>query len=112
MSSTGAKRFGFAYEVRPEAREEYLRLHREVWPGVEAALREHGVRDFSIFILGDTLFATYEFTGDDYEAAMARIDADPESLRWAELVQPLQTRFGGADEGPLWREMELAWHMD
>ncbi|MFF2388066.1 L-rhamnose mutarotase [Agromyces sp. NPDC058104] len=112
MTGQQVRRFGFAYEVRPETREEYLRLHREVWPGVESALREHGIRDFSIFVLGDTLFATYEFTGDDVEAAMARIDADPTSRRWAELTHPLQRRFGGVDDGPLWREMELAWHMD
>lgn len=112
MTDQPVRRFGFAYGVRPERREEYLRMHREVWPGVESALREHGIRNFSIYILEDTLFASYEFVGDDYEAAMARIDADPTSRRWAELNHPCQVRFGGVEDGPLWREMDLAWHME
>jgi L-rhamnose mutarotase len=112
MTAQHVRRFGFAYGVRPDGRDEYLRLHREVWPGVEAALREHGIRNFSIFVIEHTLFGYYEFVGDDYEAAMARIDSDPTSRRWAELTHPLQLRFGGGEDDPLWREMELAWHMD
>jgi L-rhamnose mutarotase len=33
--------------LRPERREEYLRLHASVWPGVEAALRAANIRNYS-----------------------------------------------------------------
>ena len=59
--------------VRPEKRVEYLRLHESVWPSVEHKLLECNVRNYSIYIFGDVLFAYYEYTGDDYRADMQEI---------------------------------------
>lgn len=112
MSAESPRRFGMVVNVRPELRERYLELHRAVWPRVEEAMSENGVRNFSIFILENTLFGYFEYVGDDYEASQARIDADAVSQQWWQLTDPCQTPFGDAPEGTLWREMDLAWHMD
>ena len=113
MSGADAvRRFGMVVNVHPERREDYLRLHREVWPGVEAAMRDNGMRNFSIWIIENTLFGYYEWVGDDYEAGQARIKADELSQQWWALTDPCQTPFGDAPDGVIWREMELAWHMD
>ena len=105
-------RHGFVVGVRPEKREEYLELHRAVWPRVEQAMSENHIRDYSIFIIDDVLFGTYEYVGEDYEADMARIQADPTSREWWARTNPCQIAFGTAPAGTLWREMALAWHMD
>ena len=106
------RRFGMVVNVHPERREDYLRLHREVWPGVEAAMRDNGMRNFSIWIIENTLFGSYEGVGDDYEAGQARIKADELSQQWWALTDPCQTPFGDAPDGVIWRAMELAWPMD
>ena len=62
-----------AARLVPEKREEYLELHRDVWPRVEATITECGIRNFTIFVLGDVLFGYYEYVGDDYEADQARM---------------------------------------
>jgi len=67
------KRLAQTIRLRPERREEYLALHREVWPGVEAALLAANVRNYTIFLRGDTLFGYFEYHGDDFEADMASI---------------------------------------
>jgi L-rhamnose mutarotase len=105
-------RHGFVVGVRPEKREEYLELHRAVWPRVEQAMSEHNIRNYSIFIIDDVLFGTYEYVGEDYDADMARIQADPTSREWWSRTNPCQVPFGAAPPGTLWREMDLAWHMD
>lgn len=112
MTGRDPRRFGFVVQVRPEKREEYLELHRNVWPPVEAAMSENGIRNYSIFIIDDTLFGYYEYVGDDYDADMARVQADPTSREWWKLTNPCQIAFGQAPVGTLWREMESAWHMD
>ena len=58
------------------------------------------------------LFGTYEYVGEDYAADMARIQADPTSREWWTRTNPCQFPFGTAPAGTLWREMDLAWHMD
>lgn len=112
MSATTPSRHGFVVNVRPERREEYLELHRAVWPGVEAKITEVGIRNYTIFILEDTLFGYYEYVGDDYEASMAAMAADPETRDWWTHTDPCQTAFGTAPDGTLWREMETAFHLD
>ena len=62
------QRFAFVVDVVPERREEYIRLHAHVWPQVEALLSAHHVTNYSIFLLEDTLFGYYEYTGDDHDA--------------------------------------------
>ena len=74
----------------PDRRAEYLELHRRVWPGVEAALRAANVRNYSIFLRGDTLFGDFEYHGDDFEADMATIAADSETQQWWKLTDPCQ----------------------
>ena len=65
------KRVAQTVRLRPERRDEYLRLHSQVWPGVEAALRAAHIRNYSIFLRGDTLFGYFEYHGDDFAADMA-----------------------------------------
>jgi L-rhamnose mutarotase len=59
-----------------------------------------------------TRHGTYEYVGGDYDADMARIQADPTSREWWTRTNPCQVAFGTAPAGTLWREMDLAWHMD
>lgn len=106
------RRFGFVVNVRPEKREEYLELHRSVWPPVEQAMREHGIRNYSIFAIDNTLFGYFEYVGEDYEADMALVKQDETSQAWWALTDPCQAGFGDARPGELWREMDIAWHMD
>ena len=75
-------------------------------------MSENGIRNYSIFIIDDTLFGYYEYVGDDYDADMARVQADPVSQEWWTHTDPCQIAFGDAPRTGIWREMDLAWHMD
>jgi L-rhamnose mutarotase len=106
------QRFAFVVDVVPERREEYLRLHAHVWPQVEALLSAHHVTNYSIFLLEDTLFGYYEYTGDDHETDLAEVDADPVTREWLALTDPCQTPFGRtATPTDGWRRLEELWHL-
>ena len=106
------RRFAFVVGVRPEKREEYLELHRSVWPEVEAKLREGNIRNYSIYAFGDTLFGYYEYVGDDYEADMRRIDDDPVTQQWLTHTDPCQVRIAEErDPGSLWQPLDEVWHL-
>jgi L-rhamnose mutarotase len=95
--------------LRPERREEYLALHRAVWPEVEATLRACGFRDYRIHLHGDLLFSTFEYVGDDYAADLARMAADPATQRWWALTDPCQVPLD--DTGTPWAEAEEVYHL-
>ena len=46
--------------LKPEAIEEYERIHTAVWPEVLAAIHACNIRNYSIFRFGNQLFAYYE----------------------------------------------------
>lgn len=99
------KRYGSVIRVRPEKLEEYKLLHAEVWPGVRKMIAECGLRNYSIYYKDGYLFSYYEYVGDDYEADMAKMAADPETQRWLYVshVRSLWKRGPKANGGPQWR---------
>ena len=106
------QRYGMVIRLRPERREEYLRLHSAVWPTVEKTLREANIRNFTIFLRDDQLFGYYEYIGDDHEADQARIAADPETQRWWTFTDPCQESLAPAGSGLWWAPMQEVWHLD
>ena len=112
MSLAEPQRHAFVVGVRPELRERYLELHRAVWPGVEAKLRECNISNYSIYVFGDTLFGYFEYVGDDYAADMQRIAEDPVSQEWWTQTDPCQVRIAPErDPGALWQPIDEVWHL-
>lgn len=106
------QRFGMACRIRPGKREEYLRLHSDVWPGVEAMITEGGIRNFSIFVIGDVLFGYYEYAGDDFDADQRKMAADPLTQEWWARTAPCQAPFTEDADVPNWQILDEAWHLD
>lgn len=111
-SSSGVRRFGMLARLRPERREEYLELHRAVWPEVEATITACGIRNFTIFVHGDVLVGYYEYVGDDFEADQARMAEDPVTQRWWARTGPCQLPFDAGSDAPNWVVVDEAWHLD
>ena len=106
------RRYGSVIRLRPEREAEYLRLHAEVWPAVLAQIRRSNIRNYSIFLRDGYLFAYYEYVGDDHDADLAAMAADPETRRWWELTDPCQQPVATAPEGTWWAPMTEVFHTD
>ncbi len=91
---------------------EYRRYHQMVWPEVTARLRECGVHQMQIFLRGRRMFM-YLLASDDFEPArdFARINEDPFSTRWNELMATLQERAPEANPDEWWAPMELVFDL-
>ncbi len=106
------QRFGQVIGIKPEHAEEYERLHEAVWPDVLSMIHKCNMRNYSIFRHGDLVFAYFEYIGDDYEADMAKMSADPRTREWWELVRPMQTPLPDRAEGEWWKTMREVFHTD
>jgi L-rhamnose mutarotase len=87
--------------------ERYKEHHRRVWPEVTARLREVGITEMRIYLLGRRLFMYVE-AGDGFDPArdFARINEDPRSWEWDVLMRTMQERVTEAAEGEWWATME------
>lgn len=98
--------------LRPECRDEYIRYHAAVWPGVLATIETCNIRNYSIFLQGDTLFACFEYHGSDYAADMRRMAADPETQRWWAIMDPMQEPLPGSPAGERWTVIPEVFHFE
>ena len=106
------KRYGSVIGVRPEKLAEYKRLHAAVWPEVLDMIRACNIRNYSIYYKDNTLFSYYEYIGDDYEADMRKMAADPMTQKWWELTNPCQQPLPTRKDGEWWADMEEVFHTD
>jgi len=106
------KRYGQILHVRPECREEYVRQHAAVWPGVLARIRRSNIRNYSIFLRDGILFAYFEYVGNDFAADMRAMAADPETQRWWALMEPMQQKWASASAEEWWTNMAEVFHTD
>jgi L-rhamnose mutarotase len=106
------QRFGQVIRIKPEAVDEYERLHAAVWPEVLDMIRQCNIRNYSIFRHGDLLFAYFEYDGTDFSADMAKMAADPATQRWWAINKPLQEPLPDRAEGEWWATMREIFHTD
>jgi L-rhamnose mutarotase len=106
------RRFGQVIGVRPEAIEDYERLHAAPWPGVLDRIHRSNIRNYSIFREGTQLFAYFEYVGDDFEADMAAMAADPETQRWWALTDAMQEPLEDREPGAWWKTLPEIFHAD
>ena len=111
------QRYGMAIGLKPEKLEEYKQLHAKAWPGVLQMIRQCNIRNYSIYLaeLNEGkyhLFSYFEYIGDDFEADMARMAADPTTQKWWELTDPCQYPIATAREGEWWAKLEEVFHAD
>jgi L-rhamnose mutarotase len=108
-------RYGSVIGVKPEKIEEYKRLHADVWPGVLKMIKQCNIRNYSIYF-GELekgkyyLFSYFEYTGDDFDADMAKMAADPTTQKWWSVCEPCQSPIPTRKEGEWWANMEEVFH--
>ncbi|KAF5318163.1 hypothetical protein D9619_012236 [Psilocybe cf. subviscida] len=120
MTSTSPpKRVCQIIKLKPSARDEYIKVHAEVWPGVLAAIARAHIVDYSIHYYEplQLLVAHFKYVGDDYAADMKTISEDAETQRWWKLTDGMQESFNVGAEGsgkdvPWWTDLPEVFRFD
>jgi L-rhamnose mutarotase len=89
------QRSAFVLRVRPDKVDEYVEAHRSVSPEMLAALREAGIRNYTIFRHGNEMFGYFE--ADDLKSAAAYMEAQVVNATWQDaMAELLEARVPGA----------------
>ena len=92
----GLNRYCFCLKVRPDRLDEYVARHRDVWPEMQAALRDSGWHNYSLFLRDDGLLIGYVESAD-LEAAQKAMAATEVNARWQAQMTDF---FQGIDGRP------------
>jgi L-rhamnose mutarotase len=100
-------RIGMVIKIDSSRLKEYLSLHADSNSGVRDLLGKYNMKNFSIFLtrLDDGNyyeFGYYEYTGTDYKADMAALEALPRYKEWLNKCDPMQIPLKGETS---WKKM-------
>ena len=99
------ERYAWKATVLPGKLEEYVRRHDAIWQEMKDVLREAGIRNYTIWNVGNELFGYYEC--DSVEEA-ARVQAQsPVVDRWNEYMKDVMLMEMDPETGaqPLMRQV-------
>ena len=92
-----------------EARREYIKWHSPEynWKEIRNGIREVGIIEMEIYILGNTLVMIVDTPEDfDWEKAMARLATLPRQAEWEAFVSQFQGCNANATSDEKWQMMQ------
>ena len=106
------KRYGQIINLKSDKVEEYKKLHAAVWPEILKLISDCNITNYSIFLKDCTLFAYFEYVGNDYEADMKKMADNEINKKWWAECEPCQDPVKTRKEGEWWANMEEVFHLE
>ncbi|MEG1839183.1 MAG: L-rhamnose mutarotase [Bacteroidaceae bacterium] len=110
------KRYCQTLDLRdnPELIAEYRKRHSQenAWSEILDGIREVGILEMEIYILGTRLFMIVETTLDfDWNTSMERLNTLPRQQEWEEYMSIFQQAEPGASSAEKWQLMDRMFHL-
>ena len=97
----------------PELIAEYKRYHEKIWPEITKSIRDSGIEDLEIYLLGTRMFMLMEV--NDTFSFDAKGEADrtnPKVQQWEQLMWKFQSPLPEAKPGQKWLLMERIFKLE
>jgi L-rhamnose mutarotase len=92
---------------------EYRRHHQKVWPEITSSIKDAGILDMEIYLLGTRMFMVMEVDERFSFDAKAKADgANPKVREWEELMWKFQKPLQQAQPGEKWLLMERIFKLE
>lgn len=98
----------------PELIEKYKQLHSRAhnWKEIRDGIRQVGILEMDIYLLGTTLVMIVETPVDfDWDSAMAKLATLPRQQEWEDTVAAFQRCAKGATSNDKWKMMSRIFHI-
>jgi L-rhamnose mutarotase len=92
---------------------EYKHYHEKIWPEITLSIKDAGIEDMEIYLLGTRMFMVMEVNEQFSFEAKARADREnPKVREWEELMWKFQEVLPGAKPGEKWLLMEKIFKLE
>ena len=97
----------------PELIKGYIREHQHVWREIQDGIRQVGIIDMQMYLLGNQSFMIMDTVDEfDFEADNARLATLPRQAEWEAHVAKYQGCDPNAVSTAKWRLMEKIFQLD
>ena len=106
------QRYGMAVRLKDEKRQYYIDNHANVWPEVLEELKKINVQNYSIFLKEDFMFGYLEYSGNDFDGDMGKMQQIPIVDKWTKLMIDCFNPFPNNDDNESWVMMDQIFFME
>ena len=103
------RRFCLTLDLKddPNLIAEYKRHHEHVWPDIVQSIKDSGILDMEIYLLGARMFMIMEVSDEfSFEAKTEADRRNPKVREWENLMWRFQKALPEAKPGEKWMPME------
>lgn len=114
-SAQVSKRYCLTLDLKNDPRliAEYRRHHQKVWPEITRSLKDSGVEDLEIYLLGTRMFMIMDVTDKFSFEAKAKADQQNSKVQdWEQLMWKFQQALPQAKPGEKWLLMEKIFSLE
>ena len=92
---------------------EYKKYHERIWPEITASIREAGIVDMEIYLLGTRMFMIMEVSDRFSFETKNKIDSgNPKVKEWENLMWKFQQSLPQAKPGEKWLLMDRIFKLE
>jgi L-rhamnose mutarotase len=109
------KRFCLTLDLKddPKLIAEYRRYHEKIWPEITRSIKNSGIQDMEIYLLGTRMCMIMEVNESFSFEAKAKADQlNPKVQDWERLMGTFQKLLPQANPGEKWLLMERAFKLE
>ena len=110
-----SKRYCLTLDLKddPKLIAEYKRHHEKVWPEITKSIRDAGVEDLEIYLLGTRMFMIMEVNNHFSFVAKGKADQEnPKVQEWEKLMWKFQHPLPRAKPGEKWLLMDRIFKLE
>lgn len=109
------RRYCLALDLKddPQLIAEYKRYHQKIWPEITESIRQSGIEDLEIYLIGTRLFMIMEVNENFSFVAKGEADRNnPKVQEWEQLMWRFQRPLPQAKPGEKWLLMERIFKLE
>ncbi|HJX00622.1 MAG TPA: L-rhamnose mutarotase [Terriglobales bacterium] len=109
------RRYCLALDLKddPKLIAEYKKYHEKIWPEITQSIKQAGIEDLEIYLLGTRLFMIMEVNDTfSFEAKGAADRSNSKVQEWERLMWKFQQSLPQAKPGEKWLLMERIFKLE
>jgi L-rhamnose mutarotase len=92
---------------------EYRKYHEKIWPEITKSIKDSGIEDMEIYLLGTRMFMIMEVNeGFSFQEKAAADLASRKVQEWEQLMWKFQQALPQAQPGEKWLRMERIFKLE
>ena len=108
-------RFCFALDLKddPALIAEHRKYHENIWPEITQSIKDSGIEDLEIYLLGTRMFMIMEVNESfSFEKKSKADEQNPKVQEWEQLMWKFQQALPEAMPGEKWLRMEPIFKLE